>query len=125
MMTREDIRLAYLQAVVDSQLTPNAIMQIEQERPGTFTFLDVRGTLEETGETIPGAIVIPLAELEAKIGMVPSDRTVAILPWSPICILGKKASIILLNHGYDCIEIVGGIQAWKQGNHPLEKLSNN
>jgi len=88
--------------------------------PIPFVFIDVRTPEEYAAGHIPGAKLIPLAELEARLSEVPRDRQVYLY-----CRSGRrsaKAAELLAKHGYTNIEnIAGGILAWKAAGYPIEK----
>ena len=85
--------------------------------------LDVRNPdeLEEHG-MIPGAVNIPIDELEARVAEVPKDR-----PIVTYCMRGGRASRAaetLRKAGYDQPIEYGGITAWKEaGNEVVQPES--
>ncbi len=69
--------------------------------------LDVREPLEVAEEPVPGALNIPLAQLRARLGELPSGREIHIL-----CRSGQRSYIatrILLQHGFKARNISGGV----------------
>jgi rhodanese-related sulfurtransferase len=96
----------------------------QQESPGHYYIIDVRiGPKEFRGEKIAGAVEIPLTELPLKLGSLPRDQKIAVATWGTHCTLGKAASLMLLNAGYDVIEIGGGVAAWKESGLPVEPVA--
>jgi len=49
---------------------------IEGQSPDSFTLLDVRNPKEFEGGYIPGAILIPLAQLEQRLGEVDPEKPI-------------------------------------------------
>jgi rhodanese-related sulfurtransferase len=96
----------------------------QQESPNHYYIIDVRiGPKEFKGEKIMGAVEIPLTELPQKLESLPRDRRIAVATWGTQCTLAKAASLMLLNAGYDVIEIGGGVAAWKESRLPVEPVA--
>lgn len=85
-----------------------------------FVFIDVRTADEYAEDHIAGAKLIPVQELAARMGEVTKDKQVYLY-----CHSGRRsadAAAMLAKAGYTNIEnVLGGIQAWKQGNYPVVK----
>jgi len=83
---------------------------------GSF-LLDVRQPEEWAESHVPGSTLIPLGELEARVGEVPRDQEIVVL-----CRSGnrsKRGRDILLEAGFDrATSMAGGIVAWKAEGHP-------
>ncbi|MDR2047042.1 MAG: rhodanese-like domain-containing protein [Clostridiales bacterium] len=119
-MNRKD----YLQAVCDSQISPTEVFMKQCEDPGFYYVVDVRiGPKEFKGEKIAGAAEIPLSELPRKLNALPRDKKIAVVTWGVQCTLAKQASLMLLNAGYDAVEIGGGVAAWKEARLPVEPVA--
>jgi glyoxylase-like metal-dependent hydrolase (beta-lactamase superfamily II) len=77
--------------------------------------LDVRETSETWSGTLPGALAIPLGELAARAGEVPSDRPVVVY-----CGHGERAATgvsVLERAGFsDAQNLDGGYAAWLNAN---------
>jgi rhodanese-related sulfurtransferase/peroxiredoxin len=84
-----------------------------QERPEEITLLDVRVAATYDSEHIPGAINIPLKELESRLGELDPSKEIIVY-----CQVGGTSAIaadILVQNGFeDVYTITGGINAWKQ-----------
>ncbi|MDQ6710031.1 MAG: rhodanese-like domain-containing protein [Candidatus Dormibacteraeota bacterium] len=82
--------------------------------------LDVREPWEYAEGHVPGARLVPLSELEDRIGEVPTDR-----PIRSICHSGQRslaATAFLLTHGYhDVSNVDGGTSAWIERGYPVER----
>ncbi|MDR3561010.1 MAG: rhodanese-like domain-containing protein [Negativicutes bacterium] len=93
----------------DKTVTPS--QALEAWREGAF-FVDVR-TPEEYAEThVPGAILIPLKDLSARMGEIPTDRKIFV-----VCRSGSrsaKATITLIRHQFSNVfNVSGGMLSWK------------
>jgi phage shock protein E len=82
--------------------------------------LDVREPWEYREGHVPGAQLIPLAELEQRINEVPRDR-----PVLAICHSGQRslaAAGFLLHLGYTSVSNVdGGTAAWIERGYPIDR----
>lgn len=77
---------------------------------GAF-LIDVRSEAEFAAGAIPGAVNIPLDALRQRIGEVPLTRRIAIY-----CRTGKRgylATRILLQKGFDVVNLLGGYLMWQ------------
>jgi rhodanese-related sulfurtransferase len=87
--------------------------------PAPF-LLDVREPWEYREGHVPGAQLIPLAELEQRVNEVPRDR-----PILAICHSGQRslaAAGFLLQLGYpDVSNVDGGTAAWIERSYPVDK----
>src|SRR5207302_9517765 len=82
--------------------------------------LDVREAWEYQAGHVPGARLIPLAELEDRVSEVPRDR-----PILAICHSGQRslaAAVYLQQLGYTSVSNVdGGTAAWIERGFPVDK----
>jgi rhodanese-related sulfurtransferase len=89
------------------------------DEPAPF-LLDVREPWEYREGHVPGAQLIPLAELEQRVNEVPRDRQIL-----AICHSGQRslaAAGFLLHLGYASVSNVdGGTAAWIQLGFPVDK----
>jgi rhodanese-related sulfurtransferase len=87
--------------------------------PAPF-LLDVREPWEYQAGHVPGARLIPLAELEDRVSEVPRDQ-----PILAICHSGQRslaAAGYLLQLGYTTVSNVdGGTAAWIERGYPVER----
>lgn len=86
---------------------------------GHAILIDVREPWEWDQQRIPGAILIPLAEVPGRVGEIPDDRDVYVH-----CRVGgrsARAVDYLREHGRPrAINVVGGIEGWEQAGLPVE-----
>ncbi|MBM3462556.1 MAG: MBL fold metallo-hydrolase [Armatimonadetes bacterium] len=78
--------------------------------------LDVRRPAEYAAGHVPGALSIPLSELERRLGELRPDAPTAV-----VCASGYRSSAaasILQRHGFGALSnVVGGTSAWIQAGH--------
>ncbi|RBP99892.1 ArsR family transcriptional regulator [Bifidobacterium xylocopae] len=113
----------YLEAVLASSISPMDYMQARSRQPGAYVLVDVRNAPPEKKQVkASGAVELPLQELRGRLGELPRDRTIVVYCWDVWCNMGKKASLMLLEEGFDVMELAGGIAAWRQLGLPTENL---
>src|ERR1700694_2004418 len=87
--------------------------------PAPF-LLDVREPWEYQQGHVPGARLIPLGELEQRVGEVARDR-----PGRPMCHSGQRglpAAACLQQLGYASVSNVdGGTAAWIERGYPVDR----
>lgn len=104
-------------AVGDEHLTTAVRMEADAladrlaEDADGLALVDVRGPDEvRDSGTIPGARLVPLPELVARLGELPTDRRLAVL-----CASGNRSSVaasVLRARGFDTTDLRGGFSAW-------------
>jgi len=91
---------------------------------GDVTLLDVRSTEEFGGADghVRGSLLIPLPELEARLGEIPTDRPVVVL-----CHSGSRSALAtqqLIKAGLSQVaNLHGGLRAWTAEGLPVERFS--
>jgi rhodanese-related sulfurtransferase len=107
----------------DNYLSPGLTPQELQSRLGTPEaplVVDVRDPVEFGVAHVPGAINIPLEELEKRLDEISNDNGVLIY-----CINGsrtRQAEPVLYAHDIDKLyHLEGAFYAWIKGKYPVEK----
>ena len=81
--------------------------------------LDVREAQELREAAVPGALHIPLGQLNSKGSTLPRDRDILVL-----CRSGNRSALateMLNKNGFDrAANVTGGIIAWHQAKLPIE-----
>jgi rhodanese-related sulfurtransferase len=80
--------------------------------------LDVREQEEWDAGHAPAASHIPMREVPARLGEIPSDRRVL-----TICRVGARSRAVaetLIGAGYDAFNVAGGMRAWAAADLPVE-----
>ncbi|MFL6206246.1 MAG: rhodanese-like domain-containing protein [Acidimicrobiales bacterium] len=84
--------------------------------------IDVRRPDEFDTVRVPGARLIPLADLVERIDEVPTDGTVYV-----ICATGvrsAKAAAHLRSLGIDAVNVAGGTKAWMEAGFPTDRAGS-
>jgi rhodanese-related sulfurtransferase/predicted transcriptional regulator len=87
---------------------------------GMVTVLDVRPEDEFAVGHLPGALNIPLAELERRLGELPAAREVIAYCRGPYCVLSFEAVAALRERGYRVHRLEDGYPEWKAAGLPVE-----
>jgi rhodanese-related sulfurtransferase len=94
------------------------VEELARLRETGVTLVDVRQADEYEEFHVPGAQLIPLAEVPERIEEIPDDERVYV-----ICAGGgrsAKAVDFLNRQGYDTVNVAGGSKAWREAGHPVE-----
>ncbi len=93
---------------------------LERIRRGEVTVLDVRPPEEYAAGHLPGAVNIPLEELERRLGELPKDREVVAYCRGPYCVLAWEAAARLREKGIPARRLEGGLPEWRLAGLPVE-----
>ncbi len=88
-------------------------------RDGEVTVLDVRPRFEYDSAHIPGALSIPVAELERRLDEVPKENEVIAYCRGPYCVFAVEAVAILRRHGYRARRTDEGLPEWQAEGFPV------
>lgn len=82
--------------------------------------LDVRPVEEYEAAHLPGAISLPLPELEHRLQQLPRDRLVVAYCRGPCCALAPEAVRLLRRRGYRARPLEEGLPEWVASGLPVE-----
>ncbi len=86
---------------------------------GDVIVLDVRPGEEYEAGHIPGAISVPLDELERRLSSLPRDAEIVAYCRGPYCVLAPQALELLHRHGFQARRLEGGFPEWRQDGLPV------
>ncbi|MDF1594077.1 MAG: metalloregulator ArsR/SmtB family transcription factor [Desulfobacterales bacterium] len=92
---------------------------LELVREGAVTVLDVRPVEEFSAAHIPGAISIPLEELELHLSDLPCDQEIVAYCRGPYCVLSIEAVEMLRAKGFKAVRLEEGIQDLRAVGFPI------
>jgi rhodanese-related sulfurtransferase len=92
--------------------------ELARRREAGAALVDVREPDEFESFHVPGARLIPLADVPERIEEIPSDERVYVICGSG----GRSAKAVdyLNRQGYDTVNVAGGSKAWREAGHPVE-----
>ena len=116
-------KMDYFKAKIEATISPMDFMQAAKAEPDKFLLVDVRNAPPHImKEKVAGATHIPLMQMQDKLSALPKNKTIVVYCWDTWCNMAAKAAIILLENGYDVLELSGGIAAWKSMAFPTETV---
>jgi rhodanese-related sulfurtransferase len=86
---------------------------------GDVIVLDVRPSEEYAAGHIPGAISMPLGELERRLASIPPDAEVVAYCRGRYCVLAPQALSLLHRHGFRARRLEDGFPEWRQAGLPV------
>lgn len=93
---------------------------LDRARDGLVTVLDVRPADEFAVGHLPGAINIPLSELEARLAELDPAQEIVAYCRGPYCVLSFEAVAALRARGFRVRRLAEGFPEWKAAGLPLE-----
>ncbi len=93
---------------------------LERVRAGLVSVLDVRPPEEFAAGHLPGAINIPLDELEKHLDEINQEQEVVAYCRGPHCVLAFDAVARLRERGFNAHRLEGGLPEWKLAGLPVE-----
>jgi rhodanese-related sulfurtransferase len=92
---------------------------VELARREDVVVLDVRPVDEYAAGHIPGAVSVPLAELERRLGELPAGAEIVAYCRGPYCLLSADAIDVLSRSGLRARRLDGGLPEWRLAGHPV------
>jgi rhodanese-related sulfurtransferase/DNA-binding transcriptional ArsR family regulator len=99
-------------------ITPETLR--ERIRAGDVTLIDVRPTDEYLHGHLPGAVSMPLDELESRMKELSTGGEVIAYCRGPFCLLGPNAVRQLRGAGYAASRLTLSVPEWARDGHPTE-----
>ena len=101
----------------DNELPAIDIAALVALDPRNVALFDVRQPDEYTEGHVPGAVLVPLADVPDRVGEFPTDRTVYVVCRSG----GRSANAVafLRSSGVDAVNVDGGTMAWIESGHSV------
>jgi len=105
---------------VKDQLEPVAPEELlKRIQEGVVTVIDVRPPEEYAAGHLPGAINLPLSELDQRIDELDPEREVVAYCRGPHCVLAFDAVSMLRERGRAAIRLDGGLPEWRMMGLPV------
>jgi ArsR family transcriptional regulator len=118
------------QIVADYYAEPESLEPVgaeelrERMRKRGLVVLDVRPRDEYAAGHIPGALSIPLDELERRLGELPRDREIVAYCRGAYCVFALEAMAILRAHGFEARRLEEGMPDWSARGFDVERGEN-
>jgi ArsR family transcriptional regulator len=95
---------------------------LKRLRGGSATVLDVRPEDEFNSGHLPGALNIPLSELQSRLAELPADQEIVAYCRGPWCVLSFEAVALLRGRGYQVRRLEDGFPEWKMAGLPIHRI---
>ena len=118
-----ELRLALQQMMTE----PDRLAQVSRKelmaraKRGEVVVLDVRPPDEFDTAHLPFARSMPLAELEQRLGELPSDTEIVAYCRGPFCLMSDEAVRLLTQRGFRARKTFDGVSEWRAAGLPLAK----
>src|SRR5260370_12124416 len=87
---------------------------------GDVVLLDVRPVEEYQASHLPGALSMPVADLEARLPELPRGREIVAYCRGPYCVFADEAVALLQTNGYQARRLEQGLPDWRALGLPVE-----
>jgi rhodanese-related sulfurtransferase len=91
---------------------------LERARKGLVTVLDVRPAAEFAAGHVPGAVNIPIDELERRLSELPRRKEVVAYCRGPFCLMSFEAVQLLRRVGLKARRLKDGLPEWRMAGLP-------
>ena len=93
---------------------------LERAKKGLVVVLDVRPAEEFSAGHLPGAINIPIHELEKRLRELPKRKEVIAYCRGPYCLMSYDAVAVLRKKGLKARRLEAGLPEWRAAGLPVE-----
>ncbi len=94
---------------------------LARARRGLVTVLDVRPPEEYAAGHLPGAVNIPIHELEKRLKELPKRREIVAYCRGPYCLMSYDAVALLRKKGIKARRLEAGLPEWRLAGLPVER----
>ena len=119
-------RLAEVDQVVRDYFTVRDVLEpltreelVERTGRGDVVLLDVRPAAEFAAGHIPGALSVPLDDLDAALARLPAGADIVAYCRGPYCVLALQAVERLRARGYKARRLADGLPEWRLAGLPV------
>ncbi|GAB2687027.1 ArsR/SmtB family transcription factor [Thalassiella azotivora] len=93
---------------------------LARARAGDVVVLDVRPRPEYLAGHLPGAVNVPVDEIEDRLAELPADREVVAYCRGAYCVMAHDAVRVLRSHGRTARRATDGVLEWRVAGVPVE-----
>jgi rhodanese-related sulfurtransferase/DNA-binding transcriptional ArsR family regulator len=94
---------------------------LDRAKKGLVTVLDVRPSEEFAAGHLPGAVNIPMHELEKRLGELPKRKEVVAYCRGPYCLMSYDAVQLLRKKGLKARRLEAGLPEWRLAGLPVTR----
>jgi rhodanese-related sulfurtransferase len=89
-------------------------------RAGEVILLDVRPQVEYQAGHLPGAVSLPIDELEHRLNELPVGKQIVAYCRGPYCVYADEALALLVEHGWTVSRLEEGVTEWQLAGYTVE-----
>jgi len=93
---------------------------LKQARKGLVTVIDLRPVEEYAAGHVPGAINIPLPELQKRLRDLPKGKEIVAYCRGPYCLMSFTAVKMLRGRGHKARRLEAGLPEWRSAGLPVQ-----
>ena len=93
---------------------------LKQARKGLVTVIDLRPVEEYAAGHVPGAINIPLPELQKRLRDLPKGKEIIAYCRGPYCLMSFTAVKMLRGRGHNARRLEAGLPEWRSAGLPVQ-----
>ncbi|WP_298399867.1 metalloregulator ArsR/SmtB family transcription factor [Sphingobium sp.] len=115
------------QAIADSRQRPQEMESVsidalvDRMNEGAVILVDVRPGDEFRKSHLPGAVNIPIPQLEERAKELSDNAHVVAYCKGPYCVLTREAVVILRAQGVEAAPLAGGVPEWRAAGYRLDE----
>lgn len=114
-------RIVRLYFAAQDELEPVPARELlDRARKGLVTVLDVRPPEEFAAGHLPGAVNIPINELEKRLSELPKRKEIVAYCRGPFCLMSYDAVNLLRRKGLKARRLEAGLPEWRHAGMPIE-----
>ena len=122
-----EARIAEIERIVQTYLhertllRPISATELHQRLiEGDVVLLDVRPVEEYEASHLPGALSMPVTDLEARLPELPREKEIVAYCRGPYCVFADEAVALLQTNGYQARRLEEGLPDWRALGLPVE-----
>jgi rhodanese-related sulfurtransferase/biotin operon repressor len=122
-----EARIAEIERIVQTYLHERTLLQplsaaeLRQRLvEGDVILLDVRPVEEYQASHLPGALSMPVTDLEARLPELPREKEIVAYCRGPYCVFADEAVALLQTNGYQARRLEQGLPDWRALGLPVE-----
>src|SRR5260221_9573471 len=122
-----EARIAEIERIVQTYLHERTLLQPisaaelrQRLSEGDVILLDVRPVEEYQASHLPGALSMPVPDLEARLPELPREKEIVAYCRGPYCVFADEAVALLQANGYNARRLEQGLPDWRALGLPVE-----
>jgi rhodanese-related sulfurtransferase len=103
------------------EIDPAGVDELINGGSSDFIVVDVRSKKAFDAGHLPGAISMPIEEIEKRFSEIPKEKRAILYCYNISCYRAPRAALMLAKKGYEKVtEMIGGFEEWSKRGHRVE-----